>query len=172
MRTTTSTMFLLFAMASAAVAQDKPGQPAPPEGRGGPERRMMRMGPPPFDWWRNSEIAQKLNLTDQQKQQLEQTFTQAKTQLDNLRTAAETEEVKLHTLLNADPIQENAVVAQIDATQMARSRLGRTFAMLALQFRKILTADQWKQLQQQDIMRFHKREEGRPGPPPGGPPND
>src|SRR4051794_2764172 len=143
--------------AAAACAQDAP----PPGGPGGgPEHRLMRMGPPPFDWWRNSDVAQRLNLTDQQKQQLEQTFTQAKAQLETLRATAEKEETKLHELMNADPIQENLVLAQIDATQNVRSRLGRTFAMMALQFHKILTATQWKQLQQQDIMRFHKREGG------------
>ena len=170
MRTTTSTLFLLLAMACAAVAQDSPGQPGPrPEGGHGPERRMMRMGPPPFDWWRNSEIAQKLNLTDQQKQQLEQTFTQAKLQLVDLKAAVEKEEIKLQSLMNADTLQDSQVMAQIDATQAARAKLEKTFALMALQFRKILTSDQWKQLQQQDMMRFHKREGGGPPmpPPPG-----
>lgn len=156
--------------AAAAMAQD-----APPQGGrdgGGPEHRMMRMAPPPFDWWRNSEVAQKLNLTDQQKQQLEQVFTQAKLQLVDLKGAVEKEEIKLQALMNADPMQESQVLAQIENVQAARSKLGKNFALMALNFRKILTAEQWKLLQQQDMMRFHRRHEesDRPMSPPGGAP--
>jgi Spy/CpxP family protein refolding chaperone len=160
--------------AAAAYAQD-----APPQGGrdgGGPEHRMMRMAPPPFDWWRNSEVAQKLNLTDQQKQQLEQVFTQAKLQLVDLKGAVEKEEIKLQSLMNADPMQENLVLAQIENVQAARSKLGKNFALMALNFRKILSAEQWKLLQQQDIVRFHRRHEGGSGrempPPSGAPPSN
>jgi Spy/CpxP family protein refolding chaperone len=176
MKTTTSTIFVTLAMASAAFAQDNPGPPVGAGMHGGPEtRRIMRMAPPPFDWWRNSEVAQKLNLTDQQKQQLEQTFTQARLQLVDLKGEVEKEEIKLQSLMNADTMQESQVMAQIDATQAARAKLEKTFAMMAFQFRKILTAEQWKQLQQQDMRLFHRRKGGmREGamPPPGGPPND
>lgn len=182
---------VLFALLtlSAAFAQGKPG-PQPPKnnmfhgsGPGGPERRLMRSGPPPFDWWRNSEVAQRLKLTYQQKQQLEQLFTQQRLQLVDLRAAVEKEEIKLQSLMNADSVQENAVMAQIDATQGARARLEKSFATMALSMRKVLTADQWKQLQERDTLMFHRRG-GRldgpggpdgPGPEdrgPGGPPKE
>jgi Spy/CpxP family protein refolding chaperone len=139
------------------------------------EQKMPgRPGPPPFDWWRNSDVAQKLNLTDQQKQQLEQTFTQQKEQLKDLRDALQKEETKLQDLMNADNVQEPQIVAQIDATQAARAKLQRSFAMMALQFRKVLTADQWKQLREQEIVMFHRRDRGDrpPGGPDGPPPVD
>ena len=155
---------LIVLSAAAACAQDA----QPPRGGDGPEHRMMRMAPPPFDWWRNSEVAQKLNLTDQQKQQLEQAFTQAKLQLVDLKSAVEKEEIKLQALMNADPLNEGLVLAQIENVQGARAKLGKNFALMALNFRKILTVDQWKLLQQQDIMRFHRRREEGPGMPPPG----
>jgi Spy/CpxP family protein refolding chaperone len=171
MKLTLSTFLLCFA-ALTAFAQDN-HQPAPDDpGHSRPQVRRMRSGPPPFDWWRNSEVAQKLNLSDQQKQQLEEIFTQARLQLVDLKGAVEKEEIKLQSLMNADPINEPQVVAQIDSAQAARGKLEKNFALMALQFRKVLSAEQWKQLQQQDFIRFHKRREGGPGAPgaPGGPP--
>jgi len=164
-------MMVLALSAMAAFAQDnsQPGQPGRPEGGQGPERRMMRMGPPPFDWWRNSDVAQKLNLSDQQKQQLEQAFNQARLQLVDLKGAVEKEQIKLQNLMNADPLPEQQVLTQIDAVQAARAKLEKNFALMALTFRKILTSDQWKTLQQQDILKFHRRHEGGPPMPP---PND
>lgn len=164
---------LIVLAATAAGAQDAPREP---RGGDGPEHRMMRMAPPPFDWWRNSELAQKLNLTDQQKQQLEQVFAQTKIQLLDLKGSVEREEIKLQSLMNADPLNEAQVLAQIENVQAARSKLGKNFALMAFNFRKILTVDQWKMLQQQDMMRFHRRREEGPGkpPPPGdqGPPSN
>ena len=162
--TKTITMMILALSAMTAFAQDNP-QSGRPEGVGGPERRMMRMGPPPFDWWRNSDVAQKLNLSDQQKQQLEEAFGRARLQLVDMKAQVEKEQIKLQNLMNADTLQEQQVLAQIDAVQAARAKLGRNFALMALTFRKILTSDQWKTLQQQDILKFHGRGRGEGGPP-------
>jgi len=165
MKSFTLSLFVLLAT-TAMFAQGAPKQPPVSKWHSGKiEQRMPgRPGPPPFDWWRNSDVAQKLNLTDQQKTQLEQTFNQQKDQLKDLRDALQKEEAKLQDLMNADNVQDAQVVAQIDATQMARAKLQRSFAMMALQFRKILNAEQWKQLREQEREMFHHRERGTGGP--------
>ena len=165
MKSFTLSLFVLLAT-TAMFAQGAPKQPPVSKWHSGKiEQRMPgRPGPPPFDWWRNSDVAQKLNLTDQRKTQLEQTFNQQKDQLKDLRDALQKEEAKLQDLMNADNVQDAQVVAQIDATQMARAKLQRSFAMMALQFRKILTADQWKQLREQEREMFHHRGRGTGGP--------
>jgi Spy/CpxP family protein refolding chaperone len=157
---------ILALSAVLALAQETQPGPAVPGGRGPERRKMMRMGPPPFDWWRNSEIAQKLNLSDQQKQQLEQAFAQSRLQLVDLRGAVEKEEIKLKNLMDADTLQEQQVLAQFDVLLAARAKLERNFAMMALTFRKILTSDQWKMLQEQDILKFHRKPDGGAPPPP------
>jgi periplasmic protein CpxP/Spy len=169
------TGMVLF-VTTAVFAQGTPKQPPVSKWHsGGVERKMMRPGPPPFDWWRNSDVAQKLNLSDQQKSQLEQAFNQQKVQLKDLHDALEKEEAKLQDLMNADNVQDAQIVAQIDATQTARAKLQRNFAMMALQFRKILNAEQWKQLREEEQVWFHRRGPGPDGPPPGdggNPPRD
>ncbi len=116
----------------------------PPGGPGGPG---MGRGHGMGAWWKNSDIAQKLNLTDQQKQQLESTFTSNKLKLIDLRAAVEREETKLQPLMSADQLDENAINAQVDQLIAARGRLEKTMAMMHVSMRKILTTEQWKQLE-------------------------
>jgi Spy/CpxP family protein refolding chaperone len=164
------TLALIATMPAVAQQDVPPGGPPEgmggPGGPGGPGKMMMRLGPPPFDWWRNSELAQKLNLTDQQKQQLEQTFNQQRLQLVDLRAALEKEEIKLRDLMDSENFNESQAMAQIDTTQAARNKLMRSFASMAVQFRKILTAQQWKMLRDQEVMRFHRQPPIGDGAPP------
>jgi len=83
------------------------------------------------------------------------------------------EELKLETLINADNPNENAVSNQVDQVVQARGKLEKEHAMMMLNIRRLLSADQWKKLQSIDggmgmgmghrmfVRRFH-------GPPPQG----
>jgi len=156
-------LLVLMLVGTLAVAQDRPGP--------GPERHdgMMRMpGGPGFGpggmgmggWWKNSELATQLKLTDQQKQQLEKTFTDYRLQLIDQRAAVEREETKLQPLMDADQIDKAKVSAQLDTLIAARSRLEKTSAMMHVAMREILTPEQWKQLQSMH-MRHRGMGEGR-----------
>ena len=179
-------LLVLMLVGTLAVAQDRPGP--------GPERHdgMMRMpGGPGFGpagmgmggWWKNSELATQLKLTDQQKQQLEKTFTDYRLQLIDQRAAVEREETKLQPLMDADQIDKAKVSAQLDTLIAARSRLEKTSAMMHVAMREILTPEQWKQVQ--DFRQNHEgmrrewrhrdrapgkgNDQGAPPPPPPGP---
>jgi len=117
-----------------------PGMEAP-RARGEFERGPMK-------FWNNSEIATKINLTDQQKQQLETTFTNYRLKLIDQRAAVQREEVKLEPLVQSDKLDESAITRQIDALISARGQLERTTAMMGVDIRKVLSTDQWKQLKE------------------------
>jgi Spy/CpxP family protein refolding chaperone len=135
---------VLFAQAGPEPQLRKmPGGPGmeAPRARGEFERGPMK-------FWNNSEIATKINLTDQQKQQLETTFTNFRLKLIDQRAAVEREEVKLEPLVQADKLDEGAITRQIDALISARGQLERTTAMMGVDIRKVLSTEQWKQLKQ------------------------
>jgi Spy/CpxP family protein refolding chaperone len=151
-------------------------------GPGGPGGGMMEhRGPMKF--WTNSEIATKLNLTDQQKQQLETTVTNYRLKLIDQRAAVQREEVRLEPLVQADKLDEGAISKQIDALISARGQLERTTAMMGVDIRKVLSTDQWKQLKEMrhGMMGMHggdrekmredhrgRRQGGEQAPPPPG----
>jgi hypothetical protein len=97
-------------------------------------------------WWQNSELAQKLKLSDQQIRELNKAFFEHRMKLIDYQAELQKQDLKLQDLLDEDDPKENQVGAQVDRTLAARANLEREFTMMNLALRKVLTIDQWKQL--------------------------
>ena len=125
------------------------------------------------DWWRNSEVAQAINLSDQQKQQLNQTFAGHRENLIKLRGNVEIEEGKFQDLLDQDQPQRDQVLSEMTQLQNARNALEKEFTVMSLSLRGVLNPDQWKKLQQLTRERMGNRMffrmHGPDGPGPVGP---
>jgi Spy/CpxP family protein refolding chaperone len=160
----------VLTLTMTALAQDPPPGPGPMPGT--MPRHMGHDGMAPMppvrgfggSWWKNSELAQKLNLTDQQKQQLEKTFLDYRLRLVDLRADVEREELKLQPLMDAETLNEAQISSQLDTLLAARMKLEKTNAMMNVSMRKVLTAGQWKQLRSMREDRFRRsRAARRPG---------
>lgn len=160
---------LLALVSLAASAQST--APAPPPGPGGPggEKHVMMFRRELGAWWKNSKIAEKLQLSDQQIKQLEDVFYQHRIKLIDYTAEMEKSDMKLQQLLNADTVDEGQVNSAVDQVLNARGKVEREFTMLTLNFRKILSNDQWKQLQAVRGDQMHDRMFFRTTPGPGGP---
>lgn len=97
-------------------------------------------------WWQNSEIAKKLQLSDDQIGQLDQTFYDHKVKLIDYGAEMEKQDLKLQALLDADVPNEGQVESQVDQVLQARGKLEREFTFMNLDLRKVLSLDQWRQL--------------------------
>ncbi|MBZ5649840.1 MAG: periplasmic heavy metal sensor [Acidobacteriia bacterium] len=97
-------------------------------------------------WWQNSDVAKKLQLSDGQISQLDQTFYDHKVKLIDYGAEMEKQDLKLQSLLDADVPNEGQVEAQVDQVLTARGKLEREFTMMNLDLRKVLSLDQWRQL--------------------------
>jgi Spy/CpxP family protein refolding chaperone len=98
------------------------------------------------EWWQNSQIAQKLKLSDEQVQKLSNVFYQHRLKLIDYQAEVEKQNLMLQNLLDQDNPNEKTVLAQVDKALSARSNVEREFTMMNLDLRKVLTVDQWKQL--------------------------
>lgn len=158
------TLLGLFLMASMAMAQQAP--PPPPPGGGGMEMGMMRHGRMGA-WWKNSDVAQQLKLSDQQKQQLEKTFNDYRLKLIDLRADVQKQEALLQPLLDNDQLDKGKIGSQVDSLIAARGKLEKANMMMHVDLRSILTTDQWKQLQSMRAERMKKMrdrwDDRRPG---------
>ena len=182
MKTLSHVILLILLTAGIATAQNEPGAAAPNPGQGGPPHHRIGMGPMPegmpglpelgHDWWRNSELAQAINLTDPQKQRLNDIFAKHRPTLVTSRGNVEIEEGKLRDLLEQDQPQQDQVMTEMTQLQGARNALEKEFTLMTLEFRTVLSPDQWKQLQtltRQRMMRHFMRQPapgGDAGPPP------
>jgi Spy/CpxP family protein refolding chaperone len=157
---------LLTLVSAIGFSQDT--MPAPPPGPGGPgDKHIMMFKRELGAWWKNSDIAQKLNLTDSQVKQLEDTFYQHRLKLVDIGAEMQKSDMKLQNMLDADTVDESAVNAQVDQVLAARGKMEREFTNMNLNFRKILTPDQWKQLRSMQGPPMHDRIFMRHAPPPG-----
>ncbi len=144
---------LTFALAVAAAAQGPRGNDCAPEMEGR-MRRMMRgpgmgLGPGMGKWWMNPAMVQKLALADAQVQQIEKVFQEHRSQLLDLGSALEKQEAALEPLITADHLNEGQIAVQIDKIAQTRANLEKSNSMMLLAMRRVLTVDQWKQLQSQ-----------------------
>jgi Spy/CpxP family protein refolding chaperone len=124
-------------------------------------------------WWKNSQLVQKLGLSDAQVQQIEKIFQDHRLQLIDLRASLEKQEALLQPLVEADRPDDTQVSAQIDKVAQARASLEKSNALMLLAIRRVLTQDQWKTLQAQrpgEMMRGRGRGPGAGAGPGGGPP--
>jgi Spy/CpxP family protein refolding chaperone len=152
------TLLLIVVLTLTMAARAQTLRPMPPRMPDSPDG-MAPM--PPVrgfggNWWKNSELAEKLKLTDQQKQQLEQTFLDYRLKLVDLHADVERQELRLQPLMDADQVNEGQISSQLDALVAARGKLEKTNAMMNVAMRKVLTVDQWKQLRTLREERFRR----------------
>lgn len=168
---------VLVLCAASVAAQERAPAPAPPgemvyfaqePGRGPmPHPR----GPDLGKWWKDSEIARELGLSAQQVSQIEEKFLNHRLQLIDLKAEVERQEARLQPLIEADQPDETKVGAQLDAMLAARMKLEKANIMMMLSIRRVLTAEQWRKLEEIKQEREHAwgprlGPGGGPGPAP------
>ncbi|HWR13751.1 MAG TPA: periplasmic heavy metal sensor [Terriglobales bacterium] len=164
-------ILVLALVSSLGWAQQNPGPNTRPLGPGGNmDRKVFVQRHELGAWWKNSKVAEKLQLSDNQIKQLEETFYQHRLKLIDYSAEMEKADMKLQQMLDGDTADDSSINSQVDQVLAARGKVEREFTMMNLDFRKILTPDQWKQLRSmrggmQDRIFFRHT----PGPGIGGP---
>jgi Spy/CpxP family protein refolding chaperone len=123
-----------------AVGMGGYGAFAPQPGRGPMQGGMGR-------WWKNPQMVEKLGVTADQQKKMDDIFQQHRLKLIDVTAAVEREEVTLEPMMAADQPDETRIVAQIDKVAQARAELEKANARMLLGIRRVLTPDQWKELQ-------------------------
>jgi Spy/CpxP family protein refolding chaperone len=135
------------------------GGAPPPGGFGGPggretpppprnSRPPMERSLPPGTWWRNPELVQKLGINSDQQKKIEDVFQQHRLKLVDLDATLKKEEITLEPLMSSDAPDETKSLAQIDKVAQARAELEKANARFLFAIRRVLTAEQWKKLQE------------------------
>ncbi len=157
------------------------------DGRGGPgdgpmmDRRGGGGGHgmgilPPGAWWKNLDAVKAIGLSPDQQKHMDDIMLQSRLQLIQMKASLEEEQVKLEPLLNANPLDQKATLAQISKIADLRADLEKANAKTLLGLRGVLTADQWTKLQAERHQRHEERRDNRRdprnGPPSGGGPGE
>ena len=103
----------------------------------------------PGVWWTNPLLLSRLELTEDQTAKIEKAFENHRQSIVSSRERLRNEEAQHARLLEADPVDEQAVLAQIDRVVQARGQMERANAAMNLEVRGYLTPAQWTQLRAQ-----------------------
>ena len=118
-----------------------------------------------FPWWEMG-FTRDLNLSEQQQQQIREILRENRSKTIDLRAALEKAEGDVEDLFEDANVDQRRANEVVDRVVAARGNMTRQFTMMSLQMRRILTAEQWKDLQARRT-RFENMRRG-PGAP-GGP---
>jgi len=145
-------MSAFLAVISEAQAGPGPCDPEQPSlvGTSGP----MRMRGPASGlsalgggrWWNNSQLAMTIGLTASQVNQIENIFQHYRAQLMEQHSALLKQEAGLAPLIEAVHLDEAQVTARIDKVAQAWANLEKLNAQMLLAIRRVLKAEQWRQL--------------------------
>jgi Spy/CpxP family protein refolding chaperone len=97
-------------------------------------------------WWRWPRLAERLQLTEGQRTQLDEKFYASRRHLIDLRAQVEREQLEVQRLLEREPLDDTAVLAQFKNLDAARAKLARERFAFIVEIRKIVGLDRFKQL--------------------------
>jgi periplasmic protein CpxP/Spy len=109
-------------------------------------------------FWRRDKVRDRLELTDDEIDKLENVVARNRDSLEDLETGVKRERATLDTLLRDDGTSEAAVLAQVDRVEQARARLGKARVTMLLEMRNILTPEQRRRLATLHDKHQHKGE--------------
>ena len=113
-----------------------------------------------YNWWSRPQIAQSLNLSPAQRQQIRATVVQYRSHLMDVRGRVNQAEQELADQFNRDPVDSAKTNEATERLIAARSDLTRTLTQLSLKLRLVLTEQQWQELQRR------RPGQGEDAPPP------
>ena len=102
-------------------------------------------------WWRFQRVAKRLNLTDNETQQLDEAFHKSRLNLIKLKSDVEREQFELETLIEEKTLNEDAALGQYKRLEKARVKLGTERFRFFVEIRKIVGYERF-----QELMAFKK----------------
>jgi Spy/CpxP family protein refolding chaperone len=97
-------------------------------------------------FWKKEKVREKLRMGDDQVEQLEGIFARHQQTLSDLETDVKKSKAELDELLADDQVDDQRVLAEVDALERARAKLGKARVTMLLEMRRVLTPAQRDEL--------------------------
>lgn len=108
-------------------------------------------------------IGDRLGLSDDQRAKVSDIVYDYQTRQVDLRAKVDKAEIELARVLDAEKPDDKAVLKAVDALIAAEADVKRNKVLMMLEIRKVLTPEQWRQLEE---IRRHRRGRDETPPPP------
>ena len=112
-------------------------------------------------WWHDKTIMNELELTDVERQVLDEKYTESRRKLIDLKSEIEKHRFELELLLGAEDLDKQMIMERYDSLELSRSKLSKQrFAML-MEVRETIGAERFQELKtmhryrdRKDVKRF------------------
>ena len=101
---------------------------------------------PPGKWWRMPQLSAELNLTEEQKNQLDKLHLNNRRNLIDLKSTVERERLELGNIIDQQDLDETAAVQQFKKLEAARANLATERFNYFLQVRKTIGYERFQNL--------------------------
>jgi Spy/CpxP family protein refolding chaperone len=101
---------------------------------------------PPGRWWRIPALAEKLDLSQQERQSLEGLFTQKRKVLFEMRSEVEKQRFELENILEAPALDQRAALEHFRRLEEKRHKLAAERFRYLLEVRRILGSERYLKL--------------------------
>ena len=108
-------------------------------------------------WWHDPSMSKQLNLTDEEKNKLDEQFVESRRRLIDLKSNVERERFELNNLLDSKEMDEDAAKNQFKKLEKARSDLANERFKSLMESRKILGNDRFQDVKRMYRSKRHKK---------------
>jgi Spy/CpxP family protein refolding chaperone len=129
-------------------------------------------GLPPGKWWRRPQVAQRLQLTADQQNRLDEVFRKSAPDLIDMKADVEKAMLELRNQLEQPQLNREMIQTAGARVNGARGRLFERELMMLVDMRGVLTQEQWSRVRDNIADREDRPPppQGRRNQPPGGQP--
>jgi Spy/CpxP family protein refolding chaperone len=138
-RVTILTLICFFAVSGIGLAKGPCG--------------MGELKLPHGKWWQLPEVAEKLDLTSEEQQKLDDLLVQNQRQLIDLKTNVQKDRLELEVILDQQNFDESVCMDRFKKFQYARTNLSNERFKFLVEVRKLLGRNRYRQLKTE----FHDR---------------
>jgi Spy/CpxP family protein refolding chaperone len=111
-----------------------------------PVAAMAESDSPPGRWWQIPALAEKLDLSAQERKSLESLYSQKRKVLFEMRSDVEKQRIELESSLEKEPLDQRAVKEQYRKLEEKRQKLSAERFQYLLEVRKIIGRDRYLKL--------------------------
>lgn len=101
---------------------------------------------PPGKWWKRPKVIERLALSAEQQERMEEIFRKNRRAFIDLKADVERRQLDLEELLTRKGTDPRRISDATDALEQARGRLGKQRTMMIVEMKGVMNEEQWKKI--------------------------
>ncbi len=97
-------------------------------------------------WWNDKSIAQELDLTDSEKKEIDEKYTESRRRMIDLKYEIEKQRFELDLLLRTKDADKQRILERFDSLEQIRNKMSKARFEMLLEVRETIGAERFQEL--------------------------